>query len=497
MKPLNNNDPTCSPVSSNCVIWQGKDIPCISLCNGDTVSDVVFKLATELCDVLDQLDVSTYDISCLGLQNYVPTNFHDFFQVIINKICELKTCCDSNSGGGSTSGCPDNCIVPVAPCFYYTNQFGDQVTTMQLMDYITAIGNRVCTNSNDISTINVTLSNHEERIVALEDQPVPTPPEILVTPICTLPQTPVDIATAYYALEQHICELLGATGNANAIYQSISRQAPGLSQERTLSNTGETMSSLPGWSDVVANLSDSISNLWLTLNDTRSAVKTIQANLLPTCDSISLSLQATLVSDTSLKLFIMGTIPIGFVTCNPSGTLVTISDTTGGAFTQYVDIVSFINNPTGYAINIAGTPINIASNINISMQPCLRNDNLGTTCQSVLEYTIVNQSNCPNMVYTPTQGSIAYSATSISGTATYTVELWNSSGGTMLSSQVQTITYPAPLEGTFIGLSFGTNYKLRTIVSVNDVNTTCPFTTVTTPPSPCPAPTNVIPEIVI
>ena len=47
MKPLNLDNSPCSPTSSNCVIWQGPDLACIKLCKGDTVSDVVAKLAAE------------------------------------------------------------------------------------------------------------------------------------------------------------------------------------------------------------------------------------------------------------------------------------------------------------------------------------------------------------------------------------------------------------------------------------------------------------------
>ena len=41
MKPLNLDNSPCSPISSNCIVWQGPDIPCIHLCTGDTISDVV------------------------------------------------------------------------------------------------------------------------------------------------------------------------------------------------------------------------------------------------------------------------------------------------------------------------------------------------------------------------------------------------------------------------------------------------------------------------
>ena len=38
----------CNPVSSNCVIWQGPDIPCIDLCAGDSISAVLAKLCEQL-----------------------------------------------------------------------------------------------------------------------------------------------------------------------------------------------------------------------------------------------------------------------------------------------------------------------------------------------------------------------------------------------------------------------------------------------------------------
>ena len=67
MKPLNSSSESCVHTTSNCVIWQGPDIPCLDLCKGDTISDVVYKLATEFCEITDSLKVDAYDLSCFNL----------------------------------------------------------------------------------------------------------------------------------------------------------------------------------------------------------------------------------------------------------------------------------------------------------------------------------------------------------------------------------------------------------------------------------------------
>ena len=85
MKPLNSNmhlkpEEGCTKTSSSCVIWQGPDIPCIKLCTGDTVSDVIEKLATELCAIMDTLKITNYDLSCFNLMACPPDDFQKLIQ---------------------------------------------------------------------------------------------------------------------------------------------------------------------------------------------------------------------------------------------------------------------------------------------------------------------------------------------------------------------------------------------------------------------------------
>src|SRR6056297_4012148 len=142
MKPINENNSGCDPISSKCVIWQGPDIECLNLCKGDSVSDVVYKMADELCNILDVLNIDSYDLSCLELNECGPENYVELMQLLIGKICDIN-----NIDSGSSS--PDSSDVlqtevPVCEEFYWENPQGDTMTHMTIQNYVLAIGNKVC-----------------------------------------------------------------------------------------------------------------------------------------------------------------------------------------------------------------------------------------------------------------------------------------------------------------------------------------------------------------
>ena len=53
MPPIQKNS---NFVSSETIVWEGPDIPCIELCTGDKVSNIVYKVATKLCGLADQIN---------------------------------------------------------------------------------------------------------------------------------------------------------------------------------------------------------------------------------------------------------------------------------------------------------------------------------------------------------------------------------------------------------------------------------------------------------
>lgn len=221
MKPLNLDNRPCSPISSNCVIWQGPDIPCIKLCTGDTVSDVVFKLGTELCTIMDQLKVTNYDLSCLNLTACPPEDFQVLIQLLINRICELNGITPTEPG--KSSGCPD-CVVSVAPCLIQNGQ-----TTMQLIDYVQMIANRVCSIISEIENINNQITVINSTLVDLQYQidnlPTYTLPSFEVNCILSGVQ-PLDAIVNALMNNNNFgyCALLNSTGTPAEINTAVLTQ---------------------------------------------------------------------------------------------------------------------------------------------------------------------------------------------------------------------------------------------------------------------------------
>lgn len=170
MKPLNYSSDNCEPQSSNCVIWQGPDIECIKLCTGDTISDVVYNLATELCKIMDTMKISNYDLSCFNLLNCPPADYAELIQLLIDKICQLEGV--KTEPASSSGECPNDCIVTIEECLITGEQ-----TTMNLVEYVTLIAQKVCSLVNDIAELDAAINALNVRVTILEEA---TPPSFVM-----------------------------------------------------------------------------------------------------------------------------------------------------------------------------------------------------------------------------------------------------------------------------------------------------------------------------
>ena len=289
MKPLNLDNKPCSPTSSNCVIWSGRNLPCINLCTGDTITDVIEKLATELCTIMDQLDISNYDLSCFNITACPPASFAELLQFLIEQICASQG--TSVTGKSLSSGCPD-CVVTMAPCFITGTQ-----TTMQLKDYVDLIANRICSISSTITAMQTQIANLDTRVTILENAPTPTFTLPTITVDCTLqdspfigsggPATAIDLVLDALINDNTYgyCALKFRLGNPTDIYNAISTQCI-KDGDYTLSDPLVTYATAyyGSWVNTsdIENVADSITDIWIVLCDMYNAFNNLTLNVADT-----------------------------------------------------------------------------------------------------------------------------------------------------------------------------------------------------------------------
>jgi len=310
MKPINSNlrlkpEDGCTKVSSSCVIWQGPDIPCIELCKGDSITDVVYELAMKLCEITSGvIDLSTLDFKCLvptGIPE--PTTIIQALQLLIDKQCFFEENCCDDGPGGSTVPIP----ISLPPCLYFTED-GDEITSLLPTDYSSYLASKICEIIDDITSINSTIATLQNRVTTLEASSGGgggTGATISVVAQCAsnpIPGTVVPIGQAFSAFESKFCQLTTILGSNAALSTAIGTECAGLDSAPQLVNGDNTMSEIAGWVASPSTLSETIVNMWLTICDMRSAIVNSLNTTIP-CIPIPVSnIQITDVTSTGSKI---------------------------------------------------------------------------------------------------------------------------------------------------------------------------------------------------
>lgn len=378
----------CSPVSSNCVIWQGPAIACINLCNGDTVTDVVYKLATEICALKEQLDLTDLDFDCLVSSAVgTPQPEHTLgvaLELLINKVCALDDIINGVSeDDGSVSLDPVLTVPQNAACFYTTDENGNLVTQITQSAFTKRIAVQVCALKTLTTQQSSALANHESRIGVLEARPLGSAlPK--VTPTCTFSSTTdVDLDVAWEALEQQFCQLRSITGTPTALSAALTYQCQGLGTEEALSSAG-VMNALPGWKGQVTTVADALQNMFITICDMRAAVKDISINgsgstTATGCSAIVVDFTATLNTERTVATFFFAgltTIPTGYQDCTALGAKLTVSDSAGAKYTTFINVTDNATNTNGVTVGISG--LNASLNYTYLLEACFSKD--GSEC---------------------------------------------------------------------------------------------------------------------
>lgn len=487
----NTADKGCSPVSSNCVIWQGPDLPMLSLCNGDSVSEVIHKLAQYIVNS-GQADLDI-DLSCLTSSNVTDMSVQNIITLLIAKVCTLQDLV-SDLGAGDTVPDP---LLTIAQCFRTTDAYGDPITQKQHTEYTGLIGLKVCEINTTVAAHVSTLASYGNRLTVLEAAlSNPATPTSTVTLTCSGTGTPLSYSTAILNLENQICTLRNATGTATALTQAASAQCASLATSPALSKTG-TMSAIPGWKTTVSTAADSLTNLWLTVCDLRDALISVKGLVKADCSSVVVDFAVALINNgTAANLFFSGysSIPSGWTNCVSTGSKLTIQDALGNKHLVNVDVISAANNSAPLILQLDGTPLNLATALTFTLEACLTNS--GITCnKTVIKSTGTSTNVCPNIIVTPSTTVISFSfEPPVNNNVSYRIELQNAAGVLIAN---KTFSNPqGVISDSFINLVEGNVYKIRAVVTVGNLPAQeCPFasyTTINTGSNTCGVPPTIV-----
>lgn len=344
MTPRSNAKSSCTPVSSRCVVWEGQDIPCISLCSGDSIDQVVFKMATVLCNAADGsgIDISDMQLDCV-LEEYEtrPDDVVGLLQKIINKVCTIDEAITVIEGG--TLNEP---ILNLPEGLHYDDPNGDHIEQLGHSAYSYHLAILIAGLVTTINNYNTTLNGYNTRLTTAEEAIAgfTAPVEDLLVQLQCLPGAGIDLTldAAILAIEDAVCDVNATLGIVSAINAAIALQAGDLALAPRLSGIG-TMGIIPGWIGTPLTIADTIANLWLTINDMRLKVTSVAISVAPTVGDFILNYSATLSSDRrvlTLATNSLSVIPIGFTITEGTVPTLTISD---GISLKNVTVENFVD----------------------------------------------------------------------------------------------------------------------------------------------------------
>jgi len=476
----------CDPVSSNCVIWQGPDLPCLDICNGQSISDVVALLAQEVCDIINAScdcdpDIAGIVTGCILDETDPPEDIQELIQAIIDYLC------DQNNFPGTDPILPD---IQLPTCLIYKDKDGNSVLFLQLEEYVVYLANVLCDKIAIINQIQLDLNSLAIRVTNLEECVYPCTPgggEIPQIPsVCVISGGGGGthlITNVVIALEQAFCDLLNYVGNAYQVQAAISTQCSPLNAYGFDGNLTE----INTWVDDPKTLAETTQNIWNTLCDLRNAVGDILENCcIAGCDEAVYDVTGMPTGDgsimTSIRLCFTGSSFPGFLDC---GSTITLTDGVNTSVAIPINVVQ-LSSQTGQSgcenIGLLQYGLSQTSNIIATISYCITKDNQQCNFQQTI--TVNVSIPCPNSILlTPGDTSLSVLfANNLPGTVSYLLSVMDVSSGNVINENL--CLAPGPIVGpplpcaTITGLSPNTTYHFRLTINPTGggTPTTCPIT---------------------
>jgi hypothetical protein len=372
------------------VTWQGPDLPCLNLCKGDSVSDVVYKVAVEICDLKSSIGLTDVDLTCLvqvcSTTPQPAKTLSNILDLLVSKVCCLSDIVKNLPPPGNNYTEPTFNLSSF--CSAITG--GGVITSLIHSQLTLRIATVLCSTITTVNAQQATLVNHEGRIYNLEHPTIviPTYTSCLLGSVQTIPIIVQNLETTF-------CTYTPVLGTPNSINTAIGKQCANLNNEKLLASGAYITTLGSSWKSSPSSIGDTITNLWAMVCDLRGSVKAILANCCQVdCDSITIDFDYKWVDQYTLRLFFTpkSRLPIGFYDCDDvHGNKITITDGLGNTYDAYfhfrrkdandhtgiLDDTNIMMN--GYTLDLTNAnAIDVTTGLTFSNNICFTNDT--TTC---------------------------------------------------------------------------------------------------------------------
>jgi len=447
----NHTKTPCSVVSSNCVSWQGPDIPCVGLCKGDTVTDVVTKLGEVLCDIDTRAAEVNVNVTCLGGGDISFSTYNDLIQYVVDELCNLYTIVNS-----IVIPAPVNLTANVAACL----QAEAGGVTLNVVDYAELIGEQFCLLETSVTNLSAVVVSYGTQITNINNT------------LTTLPSTYAPLNSSYVCLstgtdtlpniiatiEQELCDLEAITGTPADLAANIQPYC-NLTNEQALATAGTMASAYPEWNLTIYSYAGS-------------------------------------------------NIPSQFNQCVVPLSDITITDGVGGSYTTVFSNIEGVVDGIPFTIeDLPSHGIDTSTDFVVTVSYCFYNALTETTCNGTVTFNVVNTVACPtltlssswNAIYSV--GTVDYSFPNVyiaSSLTKYRLRIYDAAlniVGTNVTLPASTL--PNPVTGSFTGLIVGNYTVVIEIMAINPVEgtetvvQTCPPIPISVYSTSCVSPVGV------
>lgn len=458
----------CDTTSSNCVIWNGPDIPSLGICKGDNITIAIHKLAVQIIQFKRYFNIDNYDMTCLVGKDCKPKDFQEFIQLLIDKICEknnVETPSPTTPNTTQSSGSNEGDNIPIPQMFYYENEKGDTVRHMPLKHYVTTLGNKLVETVNIGRELVLSTRNLSNVVDELSNKPDPE----IELPTVRIDGKDKELVEAIEDFDKEFKTYKEVLGTPIQLLSAISKESSKFNSIEKLNGRGN-YGDVDNWvSGNNNNVAGSINNIWIMISDIYNYIKGIKKESPDICESINLEMKLDRVGD-ELRVSFTGDIPNGVFTTTPSVDL-NIKDQSGNTITKSINVIEVYSSNTYIGFDISNEALN-KNDVLLVEIPNVTFTNDIYYCGRYLNGTVGDYS-CPELMTVIGKDKIDIFFAWLNNIGTVRIDLVDVVSDRIVDSKDIEVSRNGQYMFTFDNLTADSGYNLITKYKSNGVFVTC------------------------